>query len=117
MPGLATTALASNFNRRWHQTLRWHIPAIPINTGVTAFGGLPNINISGFEKLGSWHNRPQNWATPYYDIQDNISYLMGKHTFKFGGEFANIDITNAISDTGRGLIAFKGRQLTASHRL
>lgn len=85
----------------------------PINTGVTQFPGLPNINLSGFEKLGSWHNRPQNWANNYWDIQDNVSYLIGKHTLKFGGEFANIDVTNAIPDTGRGLIAFKGRQLDA----
>ena len=37
----------------------------PIDTGVTAFGGLPNINMSGFEKLGSWHNRPQQFANKY----------------------------------------------------
>jgi hypothetical protein len=82
----------------------------PVNTGVTQFPGLPNINLSGFEKLGSWHNRPQNWANHYFDLQDNISYLMGKHTLRFGGEFANIDVTNAIPDTGRGLIAFKGKK-------
>jgi Carboxypeptidase regulatory-like domain/TonB dependent receptor len=85
----------------------------PINTGVTQFPGLPNINLSGFEKLGSWHNRPQHWANHYFDIQDNVSYLMGKHTLRFGGEFANIDVTNAIPDTGRGLIAFKGHQTAA----
>jgi hypothetical protein len=84
----------------------------PINTGVTQFGGLPNINLSGFEKLGSWHNRPQHWANHYFDIQDNVSYLMGKHTLRFGGEFANINVTNAIPDTGRGLIAFKGNKTT-----
>src|SRR6202521_374887 len=81
----------------------------PINTGAQ-FPGLPNMNMSGFEKLGAWHNRPQHWANHYYDIQDNVSYLMGKHTLKFGGEFALINVTNAIPDTGRGLIAFKGAQ-------
>jgi len=81
---------------------------LPIDTGVTAFGGLPNINISGVEKLGSWHNRPQNWGNWYDDFQDNLSYLMGKHAFKAGFEFAHIDVTSAIYDTGRGLIAFKG---------
>jgi len=85
----------------------------PINTGVTQFPGLPNINLSGFEKLGSWHNRPQHWANHYFDLQDNVSYLMGKHTLRFGGEFANIDVTNAIPDTGRGLIAFKGGKTAA----
>ena len=77
----------------------------PINTGAQ-FPGLPDINLSGFEKLGSWHNRPQRWANNYYDIQDNVSYLMGKHTLRFGVEGAIIDVTNSIPDTGRGLIAF-----------
>jgi Carboxypeptidase regulatory-like domain len=82
----------------------------PVNTGVTTFGGLPNINLKHFEKLGSWHNRPQNFANQYYDIQDSVSYLTGKHSFKFGVEFANIDLTNAIYDTGRGLVQFNGGQ-------
>ncbi len=80
----------------------------PIDTGVTQFGGLPNINLKHFEKLGSWHNRPQHFANQYYDIQDSVSYLTGKHSFKFGVEFANIDLTNAIYDTGRGLVQFNG---------
>ena len=84
----------------------------PINTGAQ-FPGLPDINLSGFEKLGSWHNRPQSWANNYYDIQDNVSYLMGKHALKFGVEGAIIDVTNSIPDTGRGLIAFKGKQQNA----
>jgi hypothetical protein len=85
----------------------------PINTGVTQFPGLPNINLSGFEKLGSWHNRPQHWGNHYFDYQDNISYLVGKHTFRFGGEFATIDVTNAIPDTGRGRIDFQGKKNNA----
>jgi hypothetical protein len=89
----------------------------PVNTGVTQFPGLPNINLSGFEKLGSWHNRPQTWDNHYSDFQDNVSYLMGKHTLKFGGEVTVIDIHNAIPDTGRGLIAFKGKQLNSSGTL
>ncbi|MFY9529554.1 MAG: TonB-dependent receptor [Candidatus Acidiferrales bacterium] len=85
----------------------------PINTGVTQFPGLPNINLSGFEKLGAWHNRPQHWGNDYFDYQDNISYLMGKHTFRFGGEFATINVTNAIPDTGRGRIDFQGKKNNA----
>jgi hypothetical protein len=80
----------------------------PINTGITAYGGLPNINLNSFEKLGSWHNRPQNWANWYGDFQDNISYLAGKHSWKFGGEFAHIDVINAVPDTVRGRIDFRG---------
>jgi len=82
----------------------------PVDTGVATFGGLPNINLKHFEKLGSWHNRPQDFANQYYDLQDSVSYLTGKHSFKFGVEFADIDLTNAIYDTGRGLVQFNGGQ-------
>jgi hypothetical protein len=84
----------------------------PINTGAQ-FPGLPNMNMSGFEKLGAWHNRPQHWANHYSDFQDNVSYLMGKHTLKFGAEFAIINVTNAIPDTGRGRIDFQGGKTAA----
>jgi Carboxypeptidase regulatory-like domain len=81
-----------------------------VNSGVTQFGGLPNINLGGFEKLGTWHNRPQHFGDNFYDFQDSVSYLAGKHAFKFGVEFASIDLTNAIYDTGRGLVKFGGKQ-------
>jgi len=81
----------------------------PINTGVTSYGGLPNINLASFEKLGSWHNRPQNWSNWYNDVQDSVSYLAGKHSWKFGGEYSYIDVKNAVPDTVRGRIDFRGK--------
>jgi len=91
-----------------------------INTGIVMSGapggngGLPNINLTGYEKLGTWHNRPFYFHTPYYDGQDNLSYLMGKHTFKFGGEIAHIEVDSGSFDTGRGRIDFQGGQLAAA---
>lgn len=82
-----------------------------INTGITSPGGLPNINLTGYEKLGTWHNRPFYFHTPYYDGQDNVSYLMGKHTFKFGAEIAHIEVDSASYDTGRGRVDFQGGQV------
>jgi len=79
-----------------------------LNTGVTQFGGLPNVNLKGFEKLGTWHNRPQHFGDDFYDFQDSVSDLVGKHAFKFGVEIGWIDLHNAIYDTGRGLIKFNG---------
>jgi hypothetical protein len=85
----------------------------PINTGITSLGGLPNINLSGFEKLGTWHNRPYNFTNPYYDGQDSVSYLMGKHSLKFGVEIAHIEVDSASYDAGRGRIDFQGGQTAA----
>src|SRR5207249_8377546 len=86
----------------------------PLNTGVTAVGGLPNINITGFlaatgsSGIGAGHNRPSsNGPNPFYDFQDNGSYLRGKHSFKVGGEFAHIEVDTFTEDNIRARIDFR----------
>ncbi len=82
----------------------------PLNTGVTFPGGLPNINFNGeFTGLGTSANRPQSFSpNPYYDFQDSVSYLKGKHAFKFGGEFTHIEADAAIYVNARGVFNFNG---------
>jgi len=80
----------------------------PINTGITAVGGLPNIRINPFTYIGTWPNRPGGFSNPYYDIEDNLSYLRGKHAFKFGGGFTHIEVNNISGNTARGRIDFLG---------
>ncbi len=80
----------------------------PVNTGL-AVPGQPGISISGFNLLGTWHNRPQSISpNPYQDIQDNFSYLAGKHALKFGVNFTHIEADDWIPDYGRGQINFTG---------
>ncbi len=80
----------------------------PINTGLS-IAGLPNLYISGFNFLGTWHNRPQTISpNPYYDFQDAFSYLKGKHSFKFGYEYTHIEADSNIPNYGRGRVNFKG---------
>jgi Carboxypeptidase regulatory-like domain/TonB dependent receptor len=76
-----------------------------INTGVTnsTFYGLPLIYISGFTNLGGG-----NWPrfvgpNSYTEILDQVSYLRGKHAFKFGGE------VNLVGSTGGDVHSLKGR--------
>ncbi|PYU22375.1 MAG: hypothetical protein DMG30_15135 [Acidobacteria bacterium] len=85
----------------------------PINTGITSTGGFPSVIISGFGgRLGSRGGRPlESHPNSYYDFQDNVSYLVGKHSFKFGGEFSYIDANSDAHDT-RGRIDFQGGQIT-----
>ena len=84
----------------------------PLNTGITSTGGFPNVEITGFpgQVLGSWRGRPTGFNNPVFNFQDNLSYLRGKHGFKFGGEFAHIHADYNIHDT-RGRIQFRGRQI------
>ena len=82
-----------------------------INTGAPV-GGFPTVHLpSPFPgtTLGTNANRPQyNDGNPYWDIQDNVSILRGKNSFKFGGEYTHSEADSAIVVDGRGLINFSG---------
>ena len=79
----------------------------PVNTG-SVVPGLPTISITPFGLFGTWHNRPQAISpNPYWDVQDSFSYLAGKHSLKFGGEFTHIEADSNIPDYGRGRVNFK----------
>jgi hypothetical protein len=93
----------------------------PLNTGITAYGGFPTVYLgggSGFGTagglwLGSWRGRPlETSPNPYYDLQDSVSYLRGKHTFKFGGEFAHIEADSHVHDV-RGRFDLSGSATSA----
>jgi len=82
-----------------------------LNTGVTSAGGFPNVNFADLfdgGSFGSWRGRPQqNGPNPFYDVLDSISYLMGKHAFKFGVEYSHIEADFNNNDE-RGTFNFNG---------
>ncbi len=92
-----------------------------LNTGVTnaLAGGFPSVTISGFGTpgtpvLGTAFNRPQYFTpNPYYDFQDSISVLKGKHTIKIGGEYTHMEADAQVFNNGRGRFNFLGNQLLA----
>ena len=81
-----------------------------INTGVTnpLFGGFPilffPIDFNG--DLGeSW---PKLVGPDHViDFVDHVSYLRGKHAFKFGGEITDNVHTGTITQFGKGRLKFK----------
>jgi hypothetical protein len=89
----------------------------PLNSGVTVGGGLPFIQISGFTGGGGAGLGNPNGTrpgltgpSPYYDFQDSISYLRGKHALKFGGEITDIEADQVTSDFRGVLVLFSGGQ-------
>jgi hypothetical protein len=80
----------------------------PLNTGVTKVGGIPQVTIGFGAGLGNPNDRPDIQApNPYWDVQDSVSYLRGKHALKFGGEFARIEADRNYVNF-RGVINFLG---------
>ena len=85
--------------------------AYKINTGITnpLLKGIPDIRISGFTQLGAFHNFPKIVGPDkVYDFIDQVSYLHGKHAFKFGGELRRDLVHQATFRAGRGRIRFQG---------
>jgi hypothetical protein len=84
-----------------------------INTGLSnpLLSGIPDIRISGFSQMGSFHNFPKIVGPDkVVDFIDQVSYLRGTHTFKFGGELRDDMVHQATFRAGRGRIRFQGNQ-------
>jgi hypothetical protein len=82
-----------------------------INTGVIdpVNFGMPTIVISGFNQLGGNRGWPL-LTTPNQTTQfvDNLSYTLGNHTIRFGGEFRHGSTDNLRDRSGKGRIRFEG---------
>ena len=88
----------------------------PVNSGVTIGGGLPNISIAGFSGGGGGLGNPngtrpgQTGPSPYFDVQDSLSYLKGNHALKFGGELTHIEADQLTTDFRGVFVNFNGSQ-------
>jgi hypothetical protein len=85
----------------------------PINTGSSQ-GGMPPITIGTFGAgLGNQNpNRPDiEGPSPFQNYQDNVSYLRGKHTIKFGGEFIHAVAQQNVNNKRGNGINFLGGNL------
>jgi hypothetical protein len=82
-----------------------------INTGVTdvLLGGFPTIQVGDFSQLGGDQNLPKDYGpSKDYDVVDHVSFLRGKHAFKFGLETLFIRPYLGNHTGGRGVFTFSG---------
>jgi hypothetical protein len=57
------------------------------NFGPATSGGLPEIDISGFQQLGSPRWLPQSQFAQVWQIKDAVTYVKGTHALKAGFEW------------------------------
>ncbi|HVF86328.1 MAG TPA: TonB-dependent receptor [Pyrinomonadaceae bacterium] len=64
---------------------------------------LPNVQLPAFGlDLGPAGNLPQSGKDNVYQVFDTISYIRGRHNFKFGGEFKRVLSNQDFLSRGRG---------------
>ena len=96
-------AVVNTFRFGWNQVNSILLPLAPKGNAGPDFGltglpdnfafGLPAIKVAGYEVLGTNSWRPQISNSQVWQLLDNLSYLRGKHQFKFGFEYKRV-ITN-----------------------
>jgi hypothetical protein len=81
--------------------------AVPFNLGSGKLG-LPEIDFGGtFENLGaSGFSIPRGRTSQSFQILDNFTWLKGRHTIKFGGEYRRAMIDSFNDNLERGIFAF-----------
>jgi hypothetical protein len=85
------------------------LPALGFNTGVdtSALAGTPALTISGFDDLAN-STPPSGRNDITGHIDDAVSYNVGKHEFRFGGEYRNAQVDEFYRRKERGAFTFTG---------
>jgi Carboxypeptidase regulatory-like domain len=105
----------AGYNRLYQPTLpadlKTNVSAYGLNTGVSgAFsGGLPRIGFGGyFTTLGGFKWPKFQGPDSITQVVDHVSYTVGKHALKFGGELHYNKVNNAAYGNARGSVNFLG---------
>jgi Carboxypeptidase regulatory-like domain/TonB dependent receptor len=78
------------------------------NFDATGLTGAPNIQIAGFDGVGQTPPEGREDITGH--LTDVVSYTVGKHQFRFGGEFRRSQLEEFYHRHGLGTLRFDGSQ-------
>src|SRR5277367_693391 len=80
--------------------------SIGLNFGTGKLG-LPEFDFTNIENLGATgFSVPRGRTSQSFQILDNFTWLKGRHTLKFGGEFRRAEISNFNDNLERGIYQF-----------
>ncbi len=82
--------------------------AMGLNTGISQGNqiGSPTINITGFDFVGA--TQPAGRIDTTGHVTDNLSYTLGRHQLKIGGEYRRAVLDVAYFNNVRGTFTFDG---------
>ena len=107
---LQDNSLLTRFNGIRDVTSELGIPGL--NSPIEAAWGSPQVGMSGSSTVTGWGEAtggPFINRNRTYQILDNVSWIRGKHTIRFGGEVADRRFNQVGNQFPRGLLQFSGR--------
>lgn len=75
-------------------------------------GALPGISITGLQGLS--FQSPQDIENPSYTLRDNLTWVRGNHTFKFGAFLSKEEKNENAGNNLNGTISFNGSRTTSA---
>lgn len=79
-----------------------------INPQNSAAASAPLVSVTGLFTIGFSNNGPQPRKDQNYQVTDNFSKIMGKHTMKFGGDVRRFQVDNPFFFSNNGAFSFGG---------
>src|SRR4029077_4986183 len=111
------------FSPRAVNELRFSYSNIDFNFGPTAAAssgalphppGLPFVAPPSLPTLGIPTGEPQFRGHKSYQFQEALSYTLGRHTFKFGGDIDYLQVDDGVPFNSRGTITFQQTKASAT---
>lgn len=109
-PTVTNQALAgvNYFNQVFNDfNTNFDVGSLGLVTGST-LPGAPNININGFDAVGETPPEGRNDITGH--LTDDLSWTVGKHQYKFGGELRKAQLDEFYHRHALGSFTFDGTQ-------
>jgi hypothetical protein len=82
------------------------IPGIVDGTVNSLDSGLPRVTITGYTALGGATNLPQGRITNTYELFENATRIVGRHTIKFGWSGRREETRRFLDGNSRGSLTF-----------
>ncbi len=109
-PNLTNQVLAgvNYFNQVFNdENASFDVSSLGLVTG-SVLPGSPNINIGSFDPIGETPPEGRNDITGH--LTDDLSWIIGKHEIKFGGEFRQAQLDEFYHRHALGSFTFDGSQ-------
>jgi len=72
------------------------------------FPGFPQLSISGYQGIAGNAYQPLINPSNMYELVENLNWIKGAHTFKYGIDFRELRFTSTNSANSRGAFSFTG---------
>jgi Carboxypeptidase regulatory-like domain/TonB-dependent Receptor Plug Domain len=89
---------------------------LPSSTTSNPLYNQPTVSIAGLQGYGIPGGIPQGRFHNTYQLQDTLTWIKGKHTFKYGTDLSNTRVRDAVPFNFYGTIGYNNGPTTADYK-